>query len=186
MLRAVIFDFGGVLAFNPTPEQFVEQASSLGMDAAVFEQAFWANRLAYDRGEHNAASYWQAVTGRSFTNEELGPIIDRDNAFWGRLDDRVLALLRGFRAAGLRTALLSNMPTEMAAYVRQRPELEGHFDCLTFSCEISAAKPEAAIYEHCLRGLDVAPEEAMFIDDRAENVEGAKTLGIHAVLWRGN
>ena len=44
-------------------------------------------------------------------------------------------------------------------------------------------KPEREIYEHALRGLDVAPSEALFIDDREENIAGARSIGLHAELF---
>jgi FMN phosphatase YigB (HAD superfamily) len=45
-------------------------------------------------------------------------------------------------------------------------------------------KPDAAIYEHTLRGLGVRPEEALFVDDREVNVQAARDLGIRAVQFR--
>jgi FMN phosphatase YigB (HAD superfamily) len=54
----------------------------------------------------------------------------------------------------------------------------------TFSAEVRLIKPDAAIYEHCLRGLDVAPSDTLFIDDREVNVAAAHAMGIHAVLFQ--
>ena len=58
-----------------------------------------------------------------------------------------------------------------------------HFDHVTFSCELRLFKPQAEIYEHSFRGLKVAPEETLFIDDRQENVDGARAVGMHAELF---
>ena len=46
-------------------------------------------------------------------------------------------------------------------------------------------KPEPAIYHDVLKGLEVEPQEAVFFDDMAVNVEAACALGIHGLLWRG-
>jgi FMN phosphatase YigB (HAD superfamily) len=45
-------------------------------------------------------------------------------------------------------------------------------------------KPDAAIYEHTLRGLGVKPEETLFVDDREINVQAARELGIRAVRFQ--
>jgi FMN phosphatase YigB (HAD superfamily) len=45
-------------------------------------------------------------------------------------------------------------------------------------------KPDPAIYEHTLKGLDVSAAEALFLDDRIPNVEAARALGIHAIQFR--
>jgi putative hydrolase of the HAD superfamily len=39
------------------------------------------------------------------------------------------------------------------------------------------------MYQHALAGLDVAPGQALFLDDRPENVRAAEAMGIHAVLF---
>ena len=44
-------------------------------------------------------------------------------------------------------------------------------------------KPEERIYRIALQQLDVNPQEAIFIDDRQENIEGANNLGIHTILF---
>jgi len=57
------------------------------------------------------------------------------------------------------------------------------FDVLTFSCREQIAKPEQEIYELTLRRLDVAPAEALMIDDREGFLDGAWDVGIHALLF---
>ena len=44
-------------------------------------------------------------------------------------------------------------------------------------------KPEAEIYHDAIAGLGVEPDEALFLDDRPENVEGARAVGIHAEIF---
>ena len=61
---------------------------------------------------------------------------------------------------------------------------KGAVHSLTLSAEVRLIKPDPAIYEHCLRGLGVAPSDSLFIDDRAVNVAGARTVGMHAVQFQ--
>jgi len=58
-----------------------------------------------------------------------------------------------------------------------------HFDQVTFSYELGVIKPEAEIYSHAIEGLGVDAAEALFLDDRPENVEGARAAGIHAEVF---
>jgi putative hydrolase of the HAD superfamily len=64
------------------------------------------------------------------------------------------------------------------------PSFDG-VGCVTLSFEVGAVKPEPEIYLRCLSALGVSPEEALFVDDRAVNIEGARALGMHAVLFEG-
>jgi HAD superfamily hydrolase (TIGR01509 family) len=72
----------------------------------------------------------------------------------------------------------------MVHFVRQQFTWLDQFDHLTFSAEVSLIKPDAAIYEHSLRGVGVAASEALFIDDKEPNVQGARAVGIRAIRFQ--
>jgi putative hydrolase of the HAD superfamily len=73
------------------------------------------------------------------------------------------------------------MPVEIARYIRQCAPWFRDFDYVCFSAEVQLAKPEAAIFQACLKVVRSRPEECLFIDDRAENVEAARALGLQAL-----
>ena len=72
----------------------------------------------------------------------------------------------------------------MIAYLRENFDWIDQFDCITFSAEVGLIKPDAAIYEHTLRGLGVAPSETLFVDDREINIQAAREIGIHSVKFQ--
>jgi HAD superfamily hydrolase (TIGR01509 family) len=57
------------------------------------------------------------------------------------------------------------------------------FDATVFSCEEGTAKPERRIYEIALERLEVKPLETVFIDDRADFIEGAQKVGMHTIRF---
>lgn len=59
------------------------------------------------------------------------------------------------------------------------------FDEVVVSGDIKIAKPDPRIFMHTLEVLGVSPEEAVFIDDNPKNVEAARSLGIHGILFTG-
>jgi putative hydrolase of the HAD superfamily len=184
-LRAVIFDFGNVLCFPPTEEQLAEAATLCGLSTPEFVANFWRKRRDYDRGI-KPAEYWRdfAVTiGRDFDAAMVQEMIRREIAFWSRHDARVLAWIQDLRRAGIRTSILSNLPAPLGENLRTTDGFLEHFDQITFSYELSVIKPEPEIYHYAVRGLGVAPEEALFLDDRLENVEGARAIGLRAELF---
>ena len=89
---------------------------------------------------------------------------------------------RDIRAAGLRTAILSNMPAPVRDYVLHCPWLPD-FDASVFSCDVGVCKPEPEIYHECLLALGVHPSDVLFFDDREPNVRAAEALGLHAILF---
>jgi FMN phosphatase YigB (HAD superfamily) len=87
------------------------------------------------------------------------------------------------RDSGYSTAVLSNLPPDLGEHMRTKMSLLEEFDCHTFSFEVRAVKPSPAIYEDCIHKLGIAPAEALFVDDRPENVRGAREVGMNAVLF---
>lgn len=60
----------------------------------------------------------------------------------------------------------------------------GFFDVTVFSCMEGLIKPDRKIYEITLKRLGVKPKEAVFIDDKEENVNSAKNIGINTILFK--
>jgi putative hydrolase of the HAD superfamily len=184
-IRAVIFDYGGVLCYPPTSEQLTEAAALCGLPMEEFWSAFWRKRREYDRG-HDAKAYWQDIAssaGIALDDGMIAEMIRREIEFWNRFDERVLGWARRLRDSGLRTGILSNLPRPLGESLRATPGFLDHFDHVTFSYELGYIKPERPIYEHAVRGLAVSPSEALFLDDRPENVEGAREAGLWAELF---
>jgi putative hydrolase of the HAD superfamily len=184
-LRAVIFDYGNVICRPPTQQQLSEAAALCGLTVEDFCVAFWRNRREYDRGT-DPTVYWQdiaASVGRVFDNSLVAELMRREIDFWSDLDTRLLSWTQDLRRAGFRTGILSNLPRTLGQTLRADPGFLRHFDQVTFSYELGVIKPEADIYRHAIHGLGVAPTEALFLDDRPENVEGALAAGLHAEIF---
>ena len=87
------------------------------------------------------------------------------------------ALIHDLKAAGYKLYVLSNMSREFIDYLRQQPVYK-YFDGEVISCEEGVVKPMPQIYNILIQRYELDVEYTMFIDDRIENVEVAKTLGI--------
>lgn len=93
--------------------------------------------------------------------------------------------LRAMRDAGLRIALLSNCDSAEIGSWAESP-LNGLFDVELFSCRCKMAKPDAAFYRECLRQLDAAPYECLFVGDGGHGeLAGARAVGLRTVLFSG-
>jgi putative hydrolase of the HAD superfamily len=184
-IRSVVFDFGNVICFPVADEKIARAAADCKLALDEFLRVFWANRLPYDAGL-SPEEYWRGIA-KAASTEFDGPLIEKmvrhEVGFWNTFDSRVLSWIDVLREHGYSVGILSNLPFPMAGALRGTPGFMEHFDHVTFSCELRLFKPQAAIYEHSFRGLGVAPEEILFIDDRPENVEGARAVGMRAEVF---
>jgi putative hydrolase of the HAD superfamily len=184
--RAVIFDFGGVLCFHPSEERFDRIAGLFGISTLDLLRIFWANRIPYDAGKLDAAAYWRHIAetaGLTFDEAQLPTLKRYEVELWNDFDERILGWAARLQAHGVRTAILSNLPGSIGEALRATPGFLDPFDHVTFSYELGIVKPDAAIYHDALRGLDVAPGEALFLDDRPENIEGARAVGLMGEVY---
>jgi len=184
--KAVIFDYGGVICFFPREEQVDELAARTGVPKRLFLETYWSTRLPYDRDDLTWREYWEQfarLTGRKFTDEQIREFVRLDIEFWLRVDPRMIQWARTLKESGRKIAVLSNMPREIGEHMRANFDWLREFDHVTFSYEVRLIKPEPAIYRDALDGVGVRPEEAVFLDDRIENVRGAEAVGIRAVLF---
>lgn len=186
-LKAVIFDYGEVLCLPPTPEDIEGSAQIMGIGSDLFWTLWHRHRDPYDRGDISAEIYWRRVAtdaGRSVDAGQSRELTERDLVMWSRLNPDMLGWREDLSAAGMKTAVLSNMNVEMVQHARRNfPWLE-RLNWATFSAEVRLIKPEPAIYEHCLQGLGVVPSESLFIDDREVNLAAARAMGIHGIQFK--
>ncbi len=186
-LRAIIFDYGLVLSGPAEPDARARLLAISGLAPEVFDAHYWKYRLDYDRGTLNGRAYWAAIardTGQTFTAEQTDSLIAQDVLLWASVNPVMLDWVERVQSAGFKIAILSNMGEDLLAHMRENFGWLDRFHHLTWSCELDTVKPEPAIYLHTLERLGVREEDALFLDDKPENIAGAREIGLHALLFR--
>jgi putative hydrolase of the HAD superfamily len=189
----VVFDFGGVLSAGHDPVPAIHEL--LGGDAQAVGEALWEHRGDYDAGRIDAAEYWGRVAAaagiENLTETEVRELQSADNRYFLQLDRRSRELLHDLARNGMRMALLSNASAPFGEDVRRTDWFEA-FTLAVISAEEKVVKPDAEIYRILLdvlaheTGGVARPGDIVFFDDRPENVEAARALGIDAHLWPRN
>jgi putative hydrolase of the HAD superfamily len=184
-IRAVIFDYGMVLSNPAVPAAHERMVVASGLSREILDQHYWANRHSYDLGM-TGREFWAKVAadaGTTFTPAQVFTLIESDILMWTSVNEEMLAWAEALHEAGIRTAVLSNMVWEILMHMQKWFGWLDHFDQLTWSCELEIAKPDPKIYLYTCEGLDVKPEEALFLDDKPENVAAAEKLGMKAIRF---
>ena len=185
-ITTVIFDFGYVLSLPPQPSDYQNLATLAGINGKAFEEIYWGQRADYDRGTIDGPAYWRRiaeVAGKEITPAQIESLVAADIVIWMRANPVMMDWVRALKNRGMKIAVLSNMPIEISTYMRHHAPWFRDFDYVCFSAEVHLAKPEAAIFHACLEAVRSRPEECLFIDDRAENVEAARALGMRTLKF---
>lgn len=184
-IRAVIFDIGGVLVSESDWSPLLRWASTLGMSA----DGLGARLGAVDRAGHATTGRLPEAEMRARWSRELGLDDQQTDAFvrdvWdlycGVPDHTMIDFARSLRPA-YRTGLLSNAVDGARREESSRYGFDTLTDDLVYSHEVHLAKPDPAIYLLACERLGIELGQAVFVDDRPENVHAAVELGMHALL----
>lgn len=185
MIRAVIFDFGGVLA----EEGFREGIKAIGKKKGLDPDDFYniSSELVYVTGyitggcdEH---SYWNAVrekTGVKGEDQEFREEILKRF----KLRPKMTAVVEKIKSSGFIVAILSDQ-TNWLDELDQRTPFHHHFDYVFNSFHLRKTKRDPSIFRDVCTSLAVRPEEALFVDDNFENIERAVSQGLRTIHFKG-
>ena len=182
-IQAIIFDIGGVLSEYHDFRAYFKWEKQLGLEKGGLFKMLYENPVAQQatRGKATVAEVWEEV-GRQvkLPPDELQKMQDEIWAGY-RWNTEFLDFVRSLKE-NYKTGVLSDAWSDAR-------EGMGHiinedlFDVIMFSAEEGIQKPDPEIYRRALQRLDIKPEETIFVDDREKNVEGARQIGMHAVLF---
>lgn len=159
-------------AFREAWKEWEHEGPFEASEEASFQRLMALDRLVFDRlGYPDLPESFFREVDRAFR---------RRSAFFIFPD--VIPALVAMRSAGLRLAVVSNWGWA-APELLQTLELAQHFEVLSISARVGYQKPSALIFEHALRLLGVAPNDAVHVgDDPTADVVGARRAGIEPIL----
>lgn len=184
----VVFDYGEVISVTPTAEDSMRLQARAGVrpeNAEALLAAYVGNRLALDKGTLSVREYWRSVGaagGVTWSDAEIDELWALDVRGWMTLNPGTLAVLHALKAGGTRLALLSNAGRDFASWFRHG-SIGDLFEQVFVSGELDMVKPNADIYEHVIAELGIEPSQFVFIDNREDNVEGARAVGGQAHVF---
>lgn len=185
LIKAVIWDLGGVLARTNDRAPRTKLAHRLGMTYAELDAAVFNSPSARQAslGEISVDRHWENVCAE--LNWPLQDLAEFQRLFWGgdQLDLALVGYIRSLKPA-FKTGLLSNNWSNLRHLIENRWQVSDAFDTLVNSAEVGLLKPDPAIYQLTLERLGVQPEQAIFVDDFIENVQAARQLGWQAVQFQ--
>ncbi len=184
MIKALIFDVGGVLVRTVDRSRRAILEAELGLpkgqtDETVFNSAMGQ---AAQRGEVTSHALWSWVAADlGLDKQGLGHF---RHEFWGgdRLNEELVALIRSLRPR-YQTAIISNFMDDLRESLTVEYPIIDAFDLVVISAEEKVMKPDPLIFQRTIERLGRKPEECVFVDDFAHNVEGARAVGMHAIHY---
>lgn len=178
MVRAIIFNLGGVLLKGKTMDFTKQGEKILGARARNATEACFDKKLNLGTSSHRAA--FERVFGRNMFDDEFIQLLKAWIGNW-QLDEEMLALAKQLKKK-YAIAILSN--SEQTFEEKYDAILRKVFPFVFYSHKLRMAKPEKAIFEHALETMGINAEECVMVDDAKENEAPCRQIGMHFILFK--
>ena len=188
MIKNVVFDCGQVLV-HFEPAYIVRENVGDSPDAPLLTEVVF-DRLYWDRLDAGTLTSEEALAAmRTRLPEGLWGVAEQIYYSWiyniPEMEGMRELILHIKERFGARVYLLSNISRYFAAHAEEIPILQLLDRCI-FSSVCGRMKPDRAIFEYLCAECALRPEETVFVDDRADNVASAESIGIHGYVFDGD
>ena len=185
VIRAVLFDFGGVIA----EEGFLKGLHAIGKENGLDPEEFFrtVDALIYETGyligKADEGSFWNTVrskTGIRGTDAELRNEILKRFV----IRPEMIASVDLLRSKGLIVAMLSDQ-TDWLDIIDQEKGPFRHFDRVFNSYRLHKSKRDASVFKDVCTALGVKTGETLFVDDNLNHIERAQGQGLQTIHFVG-
>ena len=181
-IKAVIFDWGGVLIENPTEGILRYCREILGIGTGCMLAAYRKLIPYFQEGKISEEEFWKGVRRRTGAKGGLPASLWLEAFEHSYVEkEDVFAVAHAIHGRGCRTGILSN--TEKPSRPIMERDSYRIFDPVVLSWEVGSAKPQGRIFEVLIETLSMDPSEILLIDDVAANITAAKDLGLRGLLF---
>lgn len=181
--QAVVFDWGNVIGFSDRSVVVNFLCDSFHLSESEFESINLKKKQAMKSGKSDT-DFWLEFAQMNGIDlpkcwEEKYTAILRESV---GADPNMYDLVEQLKDGGIQVGMLSNIDDRYVKLIRGFGFYEPFEPCL-LSCEIGVEKPDLKAYELLIKTVNLPASEIVFIDDKKENVEAAKKMGIDALQF---
>jgi putative hydrolase of the HAD superfamily len=186
--KLVIVDYGDVISLPPSAADravIADLAGVSGDGESPFWRAYFGHRDGLDEGTLSSLAYWRAIAadiGARWDEARLHELWAADFRSWLSINPGTIEVLSDLKAGETRLVLLSNASAEFGSFFRRGP-LTDFFAAFYVSGELNLLKPYPEIFQYVLDDQGFGAADAVFIDNRDNNVRGAEAIGITSHLF---
>lgn len=181
MIKAIIFDYGGVLSAEASLRSFgAMYAQKFQKNPEDFNTVIIENWIPARVNKIDSRLFWKNLANFLGTDAKL---LRKDFMDFFGFREEVFELIKKLKKNGYRLGLLSNTLEDWFEEIIQNRKFNQTFDVIVTSYKSKIAKPDISIYNEIVEKLNVKPDECIYIDDLEKNIPPAKQLGMKTILF---
>ena len=176
MIKAVLFDFGGVVVsegWESWQKKYIDFSQASKKEIQKMD-------VKIDVEDITLEEYYQFLSNISGEKPEL---IEKEIIQEYMLNNQTYQLIMLLRKKGIKTGIISNFPKQWFYKLFEKFQLKSVFDTVIVSSDIRVVKPDSKIFQEALTRLKLEANEVVFTDDRTEMAAAASKLGLHGIVF---
>jgi epoxide hydrolase-like predicted phosphatase len=182
MIRAILFDLGGVLFTNGTKKFIQDISSKYNLDPEAVKEIMDGDiGSQYREAKITRDQFWKIVLDKLNLTEDINTLEKQWISGYDLIKgtrDIILELAKKYKVY-----YLSDNVRERVEKINDRYNFLEWFEDGVFSHEVGVRKPNPEIYRFALNKAKVKPTETVFIDDKQSALDPAKEMGIVTILF---
>ncbi len=182
MIKAVLFDFDGVLTIDKTGSTSITKfiSDSCGIPLENVKSCYYKFNKQLLLGETTHQEIWQDFCKALGQDIDYSILLDSFRAT--RLDEKMIALVQELKKRYLIGMITDNKCDRIHTILEHR-SLNQYFDVIAVSACLHSGKDSHSIFEYALNTLDVSASECVFIDNTEKNLVIPKQMGMSTILY---
>lgn len=182
MIKAVLFDFDGVLTIDKTGSTTITKyiSDACGISLENVKSCYYKFNRRLLLGETTHQEIWGEFCHALGQDIEYSILLDSFR--YTRLDDKMVELVKRLKESYLIGMVTDNKCDRIRTIFDYR-ELNQYFDVVAVSADIHSGKDSKTIFEYVLDKLNVRADECVFIDNTEKNLVVPKQMGMETILF---
>ena len=185
MIKAVLFDFGGVIAEEGFRDGLAAIAKKKHLDEQTFfraaEDAMY--KTGYVTGKATEKIFWETLSKATGLKEDVRALRTEILRRFV-LRPQMLALADKIRDQGLVVAVLSDQTNWLDEVNRKKP-FYNRFDYVINSYVLGKSKKDPSVFRDVSKIIGINPHLMLFVDDNAQNIKRAAETGMRTIQFKG-
>lgn len=184
MIRAIIFDMGGVILTSEMSELLAKIAERLRIDKKQFADLYYQHKSAILTGKMKMSEFCELARKKFEVHEDILPIWRDTYMKIMKLNIPLLNLIQNLRKK-YRIGVITNT-VDLHAEINKERGVFKYFDEVAISSDEGMKKPDKEIFDLMTKKLNVKAKECIFVDDHESHVRAAEKMGMNGITFQNN
>ena len=183
MIKAILFDFDGVLTTDATGTQSICNyiCKKTGLDAETFKKEYYQYNKDLLYGKTNHDNIWDTLCKGLNTNLDIK--ILKESFVNTPIDSEMIEIADKLKQQNYKIAIVTDNKKDRIDNIVNFYDWDKLFDEITISAEVGSGKDNSEIFEKTIKNLNVNADECIFIDNQKKNLIIPESMGMKVIYF---